>query len=131
MIGDIMKKHVITLEGKDNIRKALNLMSQTKINGAPVVDSEGKLSGMIVKADIYRFLMEEGHYDTCPVDWVMSKEVITAKEKEHIIDVAGRLLQNDIVAIPVIDDKNKIQGIVCIEDILMYCIEKLNKCKKL
>ncbi len=55
MISDIMNTHVIILKPKDSVKKALDLMNDNNINGAPVVNEEGNLIGMIVKADIYRF----------------------------------------------------------------------------
>ncbi|KZL91172.1 CBS domain-containing protein [Clostridium magnum] len=126
MISKIMHSNIIKLKIEDTLSKAIDIMNDNKINGAPVVDDDGKLVGMIVKADIYRFLMEEGHYETCPVDWVMTKEVITASISEDILDIAKRLRQNDIIAVPIIDE-GVIVGIVTIEDIMDYIIEKYNK----
>lgn len=125
MLCDIMNTHVIVLNPKDSIKKALNLMNENNINGAPVADEEGNLIGMIVKADIYRFLMEEGHYDTCPVEWVMTKEVFTASEEENVISIAKKILDKDIIAMPIVDSSKKLLGIVSIEDILKSLIYKL------
>ncbi|MCW6085907.1 MULTISPECIES: CBS domain-containing protein [Clostridium] len=125
MVSDIMNTHVIVLNPKDSIKKALNLMNENNINGAPVANEEGNLIGMIVKADIYRFLMEEGHYDTCPVEWVMTKEVFTALEGEDVISIAKKILDKDIIAMPIVDSSKKLLGIVSIEDILKSLIYKL------
>jgi CBS domain-containing protein len=121
-VKEIMRSRIVKLDKKDSLCKALKVMDDHGINGAPVVDEDGKLVGMIVKADIYRFLMEEGHYDTCPVDWAMTKDVITAYEHEDIFAVARRLREKNIIAIPIIDDKNVVEGIVSIEDIMDYAI---------
>jgi CBS domain-containing protein len=125
MISDIMNTHVIILKPKDSVKKALDLMNDNNINGAPVVNEEGNLIGMIVKADIYRFLIEEGHYDTCPVEWVMTKDVFTASKEEDIISIAKKILDKDIIAMPIVDSSNKLLGIVSIEDILKSLICKL------
>jgi CBS domain-containing protein len=122
MISKIMHSDIVMLKVEDTLSKALNIMKEANVNGAPVVDNSGKLAGILVKADIYRFLIEEGHYDTCPVDWVMTKKVITASKNEDILEIAKRLRQNDIVAIPIVDDE-LIVGIVTIEDILDHIIE--------
>lgn len=126
MISKIMHSNIIKLKPEDTLSKAIDIMNDNKINGAPVVDDDGNLVGMIVKADIYRFLMEEGHYDTCPIDWVMTKEVITASIDEDILEIAKRLRENDIIAAPIIDE-GKIVGIITIEDIMDYFIEKYSK----
>lgn len=124
MVGDIMRSDIVKLKGEDSLHKALDIMYDHNINGAPVVDEDGKLVGMLVKADIYRFLIEEGHYDTCPVDWVMTKDVVTAKSEEDILVVAKRLREKNIISIPVIDDENTVKGIISIEDIMDYIIKK-------
>lgn len=96
-------------------------MSDMKINGAPVVDKDDKLVGMIVKADIYRFLITPGHIDQCPVEWVMSKDVITASINEEVLTVARRLRENNIIAMPVLDG-DIVRGVISIEDILDFYI---------
>lgn len=126
MVSKIMHSDIIKLKSEDTLSKALEIMNENKINGAPVVDDDGKLVGMIVKADIYRFLMEEGHYETCPVDWVMTKEVITSSAEEDILDIAKLLRQKDIIAVPIVD-KEIIVGIITIEDIMDYFIDKYGK----
>ncbi|WPC39450.1 CBS domain-containing protein [Clostridium sp. JS66] len=123
MIKEIMHSDIVKLKTEDDLKKALETINANKVNGAPVVDENDKLVGIIVKADIYRFLMEEGHYDTCPVDWVMTKNVVTASEDEGIVEVAARLRENDIIAIPIVDG-GVLKGIVTIEDIVDYIIEK-------
>ncbi|BAH06492.1 CBS domain-containing protein [Clostridium kluyveri] len=124
MVQEIMKSNIVKLKKEDSLCKALDMMDDHNVNGAPIVDEDGQLTGMIVKADIYRFLMEEGHYDTCPVDWAMTKDVVVAKSEEDIMTVAKRIRENNIVAIPVIDDKNVVKGTVSIEDIMDYVIKK-------
>lgn len=126
MVDKIMHSDIIKLKSEDTLSKALEIMNENKINGAPVVDDDGKLVGMIVKADIYRFLMEEGHYETCPVDWVMTKEVITSSAEEDILDIAKLLREKDIIAVPIVD-KEIIVGIITIEDIMDYFIDKYGK----
>lgn len=124
MIKEIMRSDIFKLKTNDTLKKAMDIMHEHKINGAAVVDFSGKLAGMIVKADIYRFLVEEGHYDTCPVEWVMTKKVVTVKSSESIIEASVRIRKNNIISMPVIDDDGIVQGMVSIEDILDYFIKK-------
>ena len=127
MVSDTMNSNVIILNPKDSIKKALNLMNKNNINGSPVVDENGKLIGVLVKADIYRFLIEEGHYDTCPVEWVMTKEVFTASKEEDVISIAKKILAKDIIAMPIVDSSMKVLGMVSIDDILKALINKLEE----
>jgi CBS domain-containing protein len=126
MLSKIITYDIIKLSPNDTLVKALEIMNGNNINGAPVVDDSGLLVGMIVKADIYRFLMDQGHYDTCPVEWVMTKKVITASRDEDVIVIAKRLRENDIIAIPIVDN-NTILGLATIENIVDYFIETYGK----
>ena len=76
----------------------------------------------MVKADIYRFLIDPGHYKSCPVEWVMTKEVVKAYAHEDIKVVAKRLREKDVIALPVIEG-DKVVGIVSIEDFVDLFIE--------
>jgi CBS domain-containing protein len=125
-IGSIVNSNINTIFVEDTVQKALEIMTGLKINGMLVVDHENKLVGMVVKADIYRFLIQPGHIDSCPVDWVMSKQVITADANDDILLVAKRLRDHNIVAMPVLENE-EVVGIVSIEDLLDYYLSLNSK----
>lgn len=120
-INSIIKQNFHTINMNDPIDKALAAMDKFDINGMPVVNDNEALVGMVVKADIYRFMIHPGHYVSCPVEWVMSKEVILAQSDEDLLVVANRLRKNDIIAMPVVEN-DKIIGVISIEDLLDYFI---------
>lgn len=120
-INSIIKQSFHTINVNDPIDKVLDIMDEFKINGMPVVDDTNALVGMVVKADIYRFMIHPGHYVSCPVDWVMSKSVIQAQSDEDLLTVAKRLRKNDIISMPVVENE-KLIGIITIEDLLDYYI---------
>lgn len=121
-VREIMKSPVISVKPSDTIGRVLEIMKNQNVNGTPIVDEENHLLGIIVKADIYRFLIDPGHYESCPVEWVMTKEVIKAYVDEDMIDVAKRLRNNDIIALPVLED-DVVVGIISIEDYMDYYIK--------
>jgi CBS domain-containing protein len=123
-IDSIIKQNFYTINVNDTIDKALDIMDKLNINGMPVINDQNALVGMVVKADIYRFMIHPGHYVSCPVEWVMSKSVIFAKSNEDLLTVANRLRQNDIITMPIVEE-GKIVGIINIEDLLDYFL-KLN-----
>lgn len=122
IISQLMSRNFITIQEDETIETALEKMSTMKVNGAPVVSREGKLVGMVVKADIYRFLITPGHIDKCPVEWVMSKNVITAAAADDVLSVARSLRNNKIIAMPVMDGEN-VRGVISIEDIVDFFIK--------
>ena len=116
-----MNTDVITVKPSDTVGKALQIMKNKKINGTPVVNDRNILLGIVVKADIYRFLIQPGHYEDCPIEWVMTKEVVRAYPDEDIIEAAKRLRSNNVIALPVVEG-DYLVGIVSIEDIVDYFI---------
>lgn len=123
MISNIVKLENHLVRANDTVDKVLHLMNNLHINGMPVVDDSNNLVGMVVKADIYRFMIAPGHYETCPVEWVMSKSVILAQDDEDILTVANRLRKNNINSMPIVQN-DKVIGIVSMEDLIDYFLEK-------
>ncbi len=53
-VGDVMSAPVITARADDDIRKVAAILDERRIKRLPVVDEEGKLVGIISRADIVR-----------------------------------------------------------------------------
>jgi len=122
-IKQIMHRRFIVLNGEVDIEQALHTMNEQRINGAPVVDNENNLIGIVVKQDLYRFLTERGRYPSYPLNRAMTCKVITATEDEDIVTVAKRLRRHDILALPVVDG-SKVIGLVSVEDIVEYFLNQ-------
>jgi len=118
---NIINYDFIKLLPTDTVKFALEQMQKRKKSVAVIVDENDFLKGIIVKADIYRFLSQPGHFETYPVELAMTKAVITADKNDDIKDVAKLLRENDISAVPVVDD-GKVIGLIGLEDIVDYFI---------
>lgn len=119
VVKDILKNDYVSVKETDSIEYVLDMMSSMKINSLPVENHEGLLTGIVVKADIYRFMIQPGHYGTCPISWVMSKEIISVHPNEPVRDAARKILDNHIIAMPVVHN-GKACGMLSIEDLLDY-----------
>lgn len=124
-VKEIMIKEVVTVKATDSVKDTLEKMKQHGINGTPVVDDDNCLIGMLVKADIFRFLIDPGHIGESPVDWVMSKELVSCHEDDEIIEVAKGIRKNKITSVPVEKD-GKLVGIVSFEDIIDHFLQKIS-----
>ncbi|MHC1682011.1 MAG: CBS domain-containing protein [Clostridiaceae bacterium] len=121
-VENIIDTKVRTINVNDSVEKALELMTNLKINGMPVINDDGNLVGIVVKADIFRFMIAPGHYGSCPVEWVMTKSVVTTKPDEDVIKVANKLRKHNIDGIPVVENK-KVVGFITIEKIVDYLLD--------
>lgn len=55
-ISEIMNKEVLTLKPDDTLSYAVKFFSENKIGGAPVVDDENRLLGILSEIDVIKIL---------------------------------------------------------------------------
>jgi CBS domain-containing protein len=58
-VKEIMTPDPITISQDSTIGEASQVMLDYKISGLPVVDSDGKLAGIITESDIFRIVVQE------------------------------------------------------------------------
>lgn len=124
MVKEIIQKGCIRLTPDKTVGFSLKEMENRKKSVAVVIDENEHLLGIVVKTDLLKFLRQPGHYEDYPVELAMTKSVITVKPEDDILKASRLLRENDISAVPVIDDENKVVGIIGLEDIVDYCIQK-------
>ncbi len=100
--------------GKDNkVSDALDIMKEYKIGGIPVVDNNKKLIGIVTNRDL-RF---EQNLQK-PISKVMTKENIVKTNQKTDLKKAASILQiNKIEKLPVVDENNKLIGLITYKDI--------------
>ena len=52
--GEVMTRHVVSVDPDDTVLHAVRLMLQNRISGLPVVDATGKLVGIVTEGDFLR-----------------------------------------------------------------------------
>lgn len=114
----------ITLNIQSNVGDAAAIMREHKIGGIPVIDSEGKLLGIITNRDL-RFQKNM----RIPVSDIMTKEnLITAKSGIDLREAEDILQEYKIEKLPIVDDAGKLIGLITYKDILKNR-DKPNACK--
>jgi IMP dehydrogenase len=104
----------VTLSENANVGDALNLMRENKIGGIPVVDENKILKGIVTNRDL-RFEKQNER----PIKEVMTyKNIVTAKDGTDLNTAEGILQANKIEKLPVIDDHNKLVGLITYRDII-------------
>ncbi len=106
----------ITLLEDAIIADALAIMKENKIGGIPVIDTEGKLVGILTNRDL-RFEKNPQR----PVRELMTKDgLITAVEGTTLQQAEGILQQHRIEKLPVVDKDGKLTGLITYKDILKH-----------
>lgn len=104
----------ITLLENASIGDALRLMRENRIGGIPIIDKNGKLTGILTNRDL-RF-----ETDTkMKISEVMTTEnLITAPEGTDLKKAEKILRQYKIEKLPVVDKQGKLIGLITYRDIL-------------
>ncbi|MBT3382302.1 MAG: IMP dehydrogenase [Prolixibacteraceae bacterium] len=103
----------ITITREKKVADALKLMSKYKIGGIPVVDDAGYLVGIVTNRDL-RFERNMNR----PIEQVMTKDnLVSTKESTDLESAADILQKYKIEKLPVLDQNNKLIGLVTYKDI--------------
>ena len=103
----------VTISKEETVEDALKLMKKYKIGGIPVVDSTKKLEGIVTNRDL-RFERSL----TKKISKVMtSKNLITTSQSTNLEKAADILQKHKIEKLLVVDDQNKLIGLITYKDI--------------
>jgi len=97
------------------VAEADALMGEYKISGVPVVDEDMSLIGIITNRDM-RFITDMASIKV--KDVMTHAPLITAKEGITLEEASEVLQQSKVEKLPIVDDNNKLKGLVTIKDIL-------------
>ncbi len=118
-VADYMSVEVITLTPDMDILHAGSLLLEHDISAAPVVDTDGKLLGIITERDFFKSTIQAGYYDQLggKVSEYMSNEVVTVSPDLNILELAEIFLTVKYHRYPVTID-GKLLGVISRRDVL-------------
>ncbi len=146
-VRDVMTTNLVTVHADDTIKQATLKFALGGISGAPVVDDDNRLVGILSETDILELVMKYqdklrmGHpslnvlsmpfditgdkeatetvrkISETPVKEVMTRAVLTVGPDAQIIDTVERMIEKKVNRVPVIE-KETLVGIVTRGDII-------------
>ena len=120
-VRDYMSTKLITFTPDIDIRLAIQTLLKHKISGAPVIDEQGILVGMLSEKDCIRVLID-GPYNQRPsaqgdVGDYMSRKIKTITAGSRIMDAAYQFVHTPYRRFPVLDN-GKLVGQISRRDVL-------------
>ena len=103
----------VTLPLDAVVADAQQSMAEHRIGGIPVVDSNGKLKGIVTNRDL-RF---EKKLNRPIVEVMTSENLVTAGQGTSLADAEVILQQKKIEKLPVVDESNTLIGLITFRDI--------------
>ena len=115
-VSDVMTREVQTIRPDQTAREAASFMLRADAGAIPVTEGE-RLLGMITDRDIAVRGVAEGHGPDTPVRELMSNDMVCARLDDDIADAASRMSEAQVRRLPVIDDQQRLCGIVSLGDL--------------
>ncbi|MBN2250524.1 MAG: homocysteine biosynthesis protein [Candidatus Altiarchaeota archaeon] len=112
-VEDVMTKKVLTALPTDSLNKVSEILITNNIDQVPIVDRENKLVGIVTAWDMTKAIAMQKK----KLENIMTKKVITSRKGEYIDVVARKLGKNQVNSTPVVDDVNRVIGIITSSDI--------------
>ena len=120
-VADIMARSEATLGPESDIYDALDWLLKSRLTGAPVVDDDGMLLGMLTERDCLK-VMVDGALDGLPrakVSDYMTSPAESITPTASLYDVAQIFLRRSYRKLPVVDRDGRVIGQVSRRDILV------------
>lgn len=118
-IRQFMSATVITLNPSDDLLDAIHKLVENRISGAPVLDGQGNLVGVLTERDCLKVTVSASYHGerAGKVSEYMSRTIETVEADASLLNVATLFQQNPYRRYPVMRD-NRLVGIVSRRDVL-------------
>jgi CBS domain-containing protein len=124
-VRQYMTTKLVTLTPETDLRRAIRLLLKHGISGAPVVDAEGALVGVLSKRDCLKVAFRVGYHQehAGPVAEYMSREVRTVDVDLPLVALAERFLGSTFRRYPVLE-RGRLVGVISRHDVLRAIEER-------
>jgi IMP dehydrogenase len=112
---ELIIREVVTASPDQTVREVDEMMNAAGVSGAPVVDDDDEVLGIISGTDIRPYL-EVGERDE--VREAMTDEVITASEAVTPREALELMYEHKIERVPIVDDQDRLMGLITMAGIL-------------
>lgn len=119
--SDIMIPNVISIPPDRTMEQAKELMRLKKISGLPVVEND-TLVGLVSIEDIIKALENQKIHE--PVSKLMTRKLVVIRPDETLPQIFDKFTRSGFGRFPVVNENQKLVGIVTKEDILRGILEE-------
>jgi CBS domain-containing protein len=124
--GDLMTRPVVTTSPDDLVSNVARLMSAHKLRRLPVVDTRGRLVGIVSRSDVLSVfsrpdneIRREITQDVIADEFFTDPDRLTVTVKDGIVTLAGAL-GSVVLGANIVDQAEHVEGVVTVRDHFTY-----------
>ena len=114
-------REVFSASETDDAMSVARMLAARNVASLPVVDRDGRLLGIVTDRDLCCRILAEGRSYETPVRDIMSSPVRTVALDSSLEEIESVMRTNRIRHLPVLDDDNRLQGIISLSDLARHC----------
>jgi predicted transcriptional regulator len=122
LVTKYMVSKLITFSPDDNITDVVDSLLENRITGAPVLNNQNQVVGLIDDKDCLKVLVESAYHNMPitknKVAHYMGTDMRSISDKDTIVDAANIFLSSYYKRLQVKDDNGKLVGQISRRDIL-------------
>ena len=117
-VGDVMIDDDLPLLVPQATMRDAVVQLASRRGVAMVVDADRRLVGVVTTGDLTRLIERGDDFVAAPVSRVMTRAARTARPDELATAAVYRMEQHKVIAMPVIDDDERVVGVVHLHDLM-------------
>ena len=129
-IGEICNRNVIIATRNTSVTELAQLMREHHVGSIVIVEQQNECNipvGIITDRDlVIELVSKDVDIQSITAGDIMSSELVTVRESNHVYDTLKLMRGKGIRRIPVINDENVLIGILTVDDLLDVVISELD-----
>jgi CBS domain-containing protein len=126
-VGQLMTKKLETINPSNTAQEAAKKMRDKKVSSLVVTDSGDEPIGIVTERDLVRQVCtKDVNSNAVIVHHIMSSPMATIDANSSVEVAADIMIQNKVRHLLVMEEENKVIGIITSSDFISYLNEKLN-----
>ncbi|MEO5373065.1 MAG: DUF294 nucleotidyltransferase-like domain-containing protein [Alphaproteobacteria bacterium] len=117
LVRDCMAERPLAMPSGTSCAEVIRRMTDQKEASVIIQDGAGRLVGLLTEQDVVRRMVHRVSPDA-PVDAVMTRSVLTIPESEYLYLAIGRMRQNHLRHLPVVNAERALVGVLNLDDAL-------------
>jgi len=127
--GDACNRQVVAASRDMPLGEAARVMRECHVGSLVVVEETGAgrvVVGMLTDRDIVTAVVaKDVNAAALRVDDVMTRDVVTARESDSVLDVLAAMRRRAVRRVPVVGAKDELVGVVAADDVLGFIADEL------
>ena len=124
LVRDLMSKKLIVLKADSALADAARIFFENNIDGAPVVNENGRLIGLLTKTHLIEAIAKHTDVSSLRVREVMTANVVSLQDTMQVTELEQNQLIFNYGRFPVVNSSNQPIGFLTRTDMVKYLSEQ-------